>query len=201
MEVWWEIYGGFVVLGLFATLIPLSLWVGYWLWEKKLPRGEWYRGVGITYFEDAVQPWPGLFEAIDTMWVVASDDYSHSARKLMNFWIRVVPWSGTIRGNHAQNGTVDIIRLYGLFKPTYIVEVRQLRNLSIPFAQQEDTSAKMGGIALAHTSALFHEAAEHFWPYILGKGLSPDPKGHKARTGKWCALTDRLKGVHHGLRS
>ena len=189
VETWWEAYGGFVVLGLFAVLIPLFLWIGHRQWRRMKPE-EWYRNVGISYLEDSVKPWDGLLDCIDTMWRVASDDYPRSAEKLMDFWIRVVPYGGTVRGKFSRdepgkllNGTVDVVRLYGLFKPTYILVVRQLRVGDLM-------------IGSAERSALFHEAAEHLWPFLLGKSLTPDQKGHEEGTGDWHALTTRLEESH-----
>jgi hypothetical protein len=151
---------GYITLGLSVLFTGGMLLVGWLSWRKKQPT-KWYRGVGIRYVQGA-QPggddWEGLHAQIDAFWQIAERDHPKDAVDFMSFWVDVVPPDGEVTGflapNKKLNGTVDYISLYGLFKKTYVMVVRQPRAVS-------------GKIMPAHTSALAHEVIEHLWAFKL----------------------------------
>jgi hypothetical protein len=174
---------GYISLGLGFLATCAVLLVGWFSWKRRHPK-EWYRGVGVIYVDGADDPWPGIEIAIDAMWFVAQEEYPDEASELMKFWIKVVPHDGVVSGftvptgktraGKQVNGTVDRTRLFGILCPRYIMVIRQLRGSSMH----------------ARDSALYHEVAEHYWPFTLRQGWN------STHDSVWHRLNNRMREVH-----
>jgi hypothetical protein len=133
-------------------MIPFDLTIGillcaiiianFCILESPRPckRSYYYRSVKISYSHGAVDPWPGLEEALDIIADEMKARFPAYYNKLMDFTIEVVGYTGYCIGCyhptgrvlhkgelHRINSTLDVRNLFS-FRPTqYVIVVRQLR--------------------------------------------------------------------------
>jgi hypothetical protein len=102
MDGWWEVYGGFVVIGLTVMLIGAFVTFRLLRWRKEQPE-TWYRGVGILYQEGSAEPWEGVKSLIDSILdqqKFEADSKFRKLKKWSDFWIEVIPYNKPLI-NHA----------------------------------------------------------------------------------------------------
>lgn len=155
---------GAIILGLSALATIAIAVAHYFAWRNAVPTRH-HRGIGIEFEIGAIEPWPGLDRTIDAILDTLAIEYPSLK---LEFWIRVVPNSGIVRGcfmpegmtatGKQLNGTIDGYAAWlGAYRREIIV-VRQLL----------DEQAR---VLPAESSALIHEVAEHLVPFL--------------RTGDW----------------
>lgn len=182
-----------IVVALFVAT-PIYLWYQY---DQEKPRdfieAPYGFRYGIRWRDVAVQPWPGLENAVHAMQVAIIDKYGEQLAKekrLLDFWIDVYPKNAALRTPEMPNGTFrdqngKITQAAGTisFEGYFMGLVKRLCVLVVQiYSKREDlpdgTVWYSGELLPADRSRLFHEVACHVVPYRLtgNANAEEDPK-------------------------
>jgi len=155
--------------------------------------------VGVRWHVESTN-WPGLERAIFAIEHVLYLRYgAEVVRKkgLMDFWIDVYERNATMRttasptglaGGRQLTGAVERMGFYFGFQRKFVLLIRQLHKSRVRLPNGD--TWQEGELLDAGASALFHEVAEHYVPFMLKNDINA---GH---SDEWKMLTSEMRQAY-----